>query len=339
VVNFIRSRCAEQNLNERVHAIWYCLTTNSRPIQQSEEMFFSVKHGVPIVAIFTKFDLFVEDQLQELMEKANYSNNLNEEELENKATKTALEKFEKHYKEELLKKPCPPQAVVAVSNVHTSKPTDSRLSELINATLKALKVATDKSDIRAKFDRSRLRTLFATAQKADLASKYEPSLFFGMPQYITGSYKRNLVASVRGVLIHVWNTSWIDNPKLILSAFDSHVEKHPKTLGNKSSLKYSKMRKLTSIEQEACRCAQLASDLTVIMAEIFILDVKDVDTAKKIVQSYPTTPAFSFIQDQVLDLNWSSVYDQERGSTNIVKLLWDIKTIIGQAVQLNSGST
>lgn len=71
---------------------------------------------MPIVAIFTKFDLFVEDQLQELMERTNNPNNLDEEELEQKATKTALEKFEKHYKGALLKKPCPPHAVVAVSN-------------------------------------------------------------------------------------------------------------------------------------------------------------------------------------------------------------------------------
>jgi len=53
VANFIRARSRMRNINDQLHAIWYCLTTNSRPIQQSEEMFFSVKHEVPIIAIFT----------------------------------------------------------------------------------------------------------------------------------------------------------------------------------------------------------------------------------------------------------------------------------------------
>lgn len=75
------------------------------------------------------------------------------------------------------------------------------------------------------------------------------------------------------------------------------------------------------------------------MAEIFILNVNDIATVKRIVQTYPTTPAFWFIQDKVLDLNWLSVYDEARGITNISKLRWDIVAIITQAVQLNSGST
>lgn len=73
-------------------------------------------HTVPIVAIFTKFDLLVEDQLQDLMENAEHPEDLDEEELEQKALKMTMEKFEKHYKGALFKKPCPPEAVVAVSN-------------------------------------------------------------------------------------------------------------------------------------------------------------------------------------------------------------------------------
>lgn len=69
-----------------------------------------------MVAIFTKFDLFVEDQLQELMENAEDPEDVDEEELEQQATTLTMEKFEKYYKGALLKKPYPPQAVVAVSN-------------------------------------------------------------------------------------------------------------------------------------------------------------------------------------------------------------------------------
>jgi len=79
-------------------------------------MFFSVGHAVPVVAIFIKFDLFVEGQLQELMENAKNPHNLDEEELEEKANQITMEKFEQHYKDVLLKKLYPPQAVVALSN-------------------------------------------------------------------------------------------------------------------------------------------------------------------------------------------------------------------------------
>lgn len=71
---------------------------------------------VPVIAIFTKFDLFVEDQLQGLMENAEDPDDVDEEELERQATKITREKFKKHYKSVLLEKPFPPQAVVAVSN-------------------------------------------------------------------------------------------------------------------------------------------------------------------------------------------------------------------------------
>lgn len=152
-------------------------------------------HTVPIVAIFTKFDIFVEDQLQELMENAENSENPDEEELEQQAAILTMEKFERHYKGILLKKLCPPQAVVAVSNsqcilymfdhrcsnelnilVHTSTPMDGRFTELMNATSKALNVKTNKSDTRGKLKQSRLTSLFASAQMADLKLKYKASV-------------------------------------------------------------------------------------------------------------------------------------------------------------------
>lgn len=70
------------------------------------------------MAIFTKFDLFVESQLQDLMEDAE-EENLDEDtenELEKQAEATALKKFNDHFKGVLLSKPHPPHAVVALSD-------------------------------------------------------------------------------------------------------------------------------------------------------------------------------------------------------------------------------
>jgi len=338
VVNFIRSRNLKENINERLHAIWYCLTTNSRPIQQSEELFFSVKHEVPIVAIFTKFDLFVEDQLQDLMENAEDPENLDEDEFEQEALKITLEKFERHYKGALFKKPCPPEAVVAVSNIHTSTPLDSRLAELINATSRALNLTAKKSSTREKLDVTRLRALFASAQMADLEAKYWFSINYGMPHYITTGYERIISNSIRPGLIKAWNTIWVKNTKPILSNFKSHVENHPQTLGNKLSLKRPKMIRLRALEQEACRCVQLLSDLTVIMTEIFLLKVEDAAVVKEIVAKYPNTPAFPFIQESLLELNWWSAYDKERGQLVLYKHRKKIQQIIDEAVRLNTAS-
>ncbi|KAF8452820.1 hypothetical protein L210DRAFT_3639275 [Boletus edulis BED1] len=60
VRRFVAKRAENQALEDRLHAIWYCIPMNehARPITVAEEVFFS-KCGtgrVPVIAIFTKFD-------------------------------------------------------------------------------------------------------------------------------------------------------------------------------------------------------------------------------------------------------------------------------------------
>ena len=76
---------------------------------------------MPIVAVFTKFDILVQDELQRLIESRededeDEDEDIDEEELEKQAEKVAEEKFKKHFQAVLLKKPFPPQAVVTLSN-------------------------------------------------------------------------------------------------------------------------------------------------------------------------------------------------------------------------------
>ena len=72
---------------------------------------------MPIVAVFTKFDILVQDELQRLIESVeDEDEDIDEEELERQAEKVAKEKFKKHFQDVLLKKPFPPQAIVTLSN-------------------------------------------------------------------------------------------------------------------------------------------------------------------------------------------------------------------------------
>ena len=75
---------------------------------------------MPIIAVFTKFDILVQDELQRLTEskedELEDDEDIDEEELEKQAEKVAEEKFKKHFQAVLLKKPFPPKAVVTLSN-------------------------------------------------------------------------------------------------------------------------------------------------------------------------------------------------------------------------------
>ncbi|KIJ58955.1 hypothetical protein HYDPIDRAFT_101682 [Hydnomerulius pinastri MD-312] len=207
VKRFIESRSRKKKFSEQLHAIWYCLQTNSRPIQQSEKSFFAHSSFklVPVIAIFTKFDLFVQDQLQNIMEceeadededvyddEATTDSDLDSNEgsgqpfqvFEERAKLLASQKFEEHYKNVLMQMPHPPKAVVELSDLHDSTPKASRLGSLIEATMEALTV-TDKS--MAKDDpRQRLRALFAKAQMAEVS----PKISLSVKCVFHSSYKR-----------------------------------------------------------------------------------------------------------------------------------------------------
>jgi hypothetical protein len=79
----------------------------------------SVDNGaqVPVLAIVTKFDTFVQDVLQELEEAAEEEGEeVDSLELERKATQLASERFDEHYSKPLMALPYPPRAVLALSD-------------------------------------------------------------------------------------------------------------------------------------------------------------------------------------------------------------------------------
>ena len=76
-------------------------------------MTFSV---VPVVAIVTKFDTFLQDMQQKLEEKAEEEDEeVDDDELEKLAVIEADKRFEQHYKNPLFSMRHPPRAVVTLS--------------------------------------------------------------------------------------------------------------------------------------------------------------------------------------------------------------------------------
>ena len=71
---------------------------------------------VPVVAIVTKFDAFLQDMQQKLEEKAEEEDEeVDDDEIEKLAVVEADKKFEQHYKKPLLSMQHPPRAVVTLS--------------------------------------------------------------------------------------------------------------------------------------------------------------------------------------------------------------------------------
>ncbi|KAE9395946.1 hypothetical protein BT96DRAFT_825471, partial [Gymnopus androsaceus JB14] len=99
VKNFIEQRSKEENINLKLHLIWF-----------------------PVVAIITKFDAFVQDIQQKIEEDAEgEGKEVDDNEIEEEAIKEATDKFEKHYQQPLQRLPYPPSAVVALADEQLEK--------------------------------------------------------------------------------------------------------------------------------------------------------------------------------------------------------------------------
>ncbi|KAJ6455174.1 hypothetical protein C8R45DRAFT_846082 [Mycena sanguinolenta] len=73
---FITAHSATHKLSDQLHAIWYCMPTDTtRPLLSADEQFFNVSailivlFPVPVIAIFTKFDGLITEAFSELTEQ------------------------------------------------------------------------------------------------------------------------------------------------------------------------------------------------------------------------------------------------------------------------------
>ena len=69
------------------------------------------------------------------------------------------------------------------------------------------------------------------------------------------------------------------------------------------------------------------------MTEIFLRKIQDIAYIQQIVKKYPSTPAFSFIQKELLELRWEKAHTNlARGEIELFILRPDILQIIRRAL-------
>lgn len=74
------------------------------------------------------------------------------------------------------------------------------------------------------------------------------------------------------------------------------------------------------------------------MTEIFLLKVQDASIVKDIVEGYPNTSAFSFIQISILEFDWSLSFDERYGAFFLYEHRNEVENLIDAAVRLNTAS-
>ncbi|EKM49680.1 uncharacterized protein PHACADRAFT_179078 [Phanerochaete carnosa HHB-10118-sp] len=296
VSDFIARRAATEDINERLHMVWYCVEINSRPIQQAEREFFSTMKEVPVIAVMTKFDTYVQDVLQELEEAAEKEGRgVDEDELETQATQTAESRFKEHYCAPLQALLFPPKAVVALSHTHKSEPSDSRLTELIRQTMDALEPPQDSEVIASRHEEQRkLRELFATAQTVDVALKIEHSICLGMGENY-GSLGERPISRER--LLEPWNTVWSkEHDEQLFKHLDRRLQDRIdfsfRLIGHPESDDWLQIRRWNSPKLKFCaQLEQMVIDTVIIMKHIFLLHIEHLDVAERLIEWYDSRSA------------------------------------------------
>ncbi|KZS91929.1 hypothetical protein SISNIDRAFT_442811 [Sistotremastrum niveocremeum HHB9708] len=120
-MNFIHER-GNMEATQRIHAIWYCIQANERPIQASERQFFSTDHGkVPVIVIVTKYDTLIESCLQDIEDDRKSFDDVSDPDQSLKdeeawARTRAHKIFQSHCKEPLVRMKYPPNAIVRLEH-------------------------------------------------------------------------------------------------------------------------------------------------------------------------------------------------------------------------------
>ncbi|KZP06100.1 hypothetical protein FIBSPDRAFT_764923, partial [Athelia psychrophila] len=267
VTNFIETRSKVDDINLKLHLVW-CVN-------------FSVFHHqcftVPVVAIITKFDSFVQDIQQKMEEDADEEGReIDDDELEEEANKEATDKFEKHYKQALQCLPHPPRAVVALA--------DERLKTERNV-----------------YD---LSTFFAIAQNADTRMKLSTSTTNGM----FWNHDRPTVPLFRGgPFIDTWGTAWTAAPKglarTLVQELETVLDDSWRLIGQRGDPNFSEIKDGNPNLATYCRWEQLVADTTLVMEKIYIHNIQDTDRLKSLISWYDEhSKTANYIRDEIMKL-------------------------------------
>jgi GTP-binding protein EngB required for normal cell division len=150
VEEFIKKRASATSLEKQLHAIWYCLPTDTdRPILAADEIFFKTcgTGKVPVIAIFTKFDGLITTATGQLRESG-----LSIRDAKKRAPKEAEDKLNANFIGPLMTTTFPPVAQVHLKDMQKESAT---CSELIERTASAI-------------DDDALKLLFVSVQRNNI---------------------------------------------------------------------------------------------------------------------------------------------------------------------------
>ncbi|KZP03859.1 hypothetical protein FIBSPDRAFT_449303 [Athelia psychrophila] len=132
VKRFLSERAKATELADQLHAVWYCLPTDTaRPILAADEMFFN-GCGIgkaPVIVIFTKFDGLVTISCNELLGRLGFK------EARKQAPAEAEMKLDTFFKKPLQASKFPPTASLRLRDMQRASTT---CPELIEATANAI---------------------------------------------------------------------------------------------------------------------------------------------------------------------------------------------------------
>ncbi|KZP04309.1 hypothetical protein FIBSPDRAFT_767610 [Athelia psychrophila] len=246
----------------------YCMEMNARPIQHAEQEFFSKALQVPVVAIITKFDSFVQDIQQKMEEDADAEGSeVDDDELEKEANKEATDKFEKHYKQALQSLPHPPRAVVVLADEH----------------------------VKGGQHIYDLSTFFAIAQNADTRMKLSTSTTNGM----FWNHDRPTVPLFRGgPFIDTWGTAWTAAPKglarTLVQELETVLDHSWRIIGKQN---YSD---IAEIEDNSNLVTYYT---TLVMEKIYIHDIQNKDRLKSLIIWYDEhSKTAQYIRGEIMKL-------------------------------------
>ncbi|KIJ96944.1 hypothetical protein K443DRAFT_269853 [Laccaria amethystina LaAM-08-1] len=322
VRKFIDRKSQERDINQRLHLVWYCMEMNSRPIQQAEKDFFSTPLQVPVVAIVTKFDTFLQDVQQKLEESAEEEDQeVDDDQVEKLAEIQADVQFERHYKGPLNNMKHPPKAVVALSEVHKSSPDDSRLARLINETLKVLEL-TETELQRKERDFYDLSTFFATAQNADTKVKLTTSASNGLNWNYDKDHSKPMFRG--GPFIKTWDTYWThpksgpQAPVALICLLEKHLDNSRHYIGDPKSSDFSEVKGGNPDLLRFCKWEQRVADTTLIMEKIHVFNIKDEKTLEALIKWYSQrSGTVTYIRKEVIRL-----YQQRKSEKYQVPKQW-----------------
>jgi len=187
VESFIAERAQSGKLPEQLHAIWYCLPTDTnRPLLEADRSFFD-KYGngkVPIIAIFTKFDGLVTSAYEELR----HQEKLGMKEAKNKKLERAQEMLKTNFIKPLEATASRPSDYVQLDDMRME---DSSCDELIKKTANVL-------------DDDRLKLLFVSVQQNNIDVCIQYAIRFGMEIQGGTDRLRDLIRASLAWFPHVW---------------------------------------------------------------------------------------------------------------------------------------